>query len=172
MKTAFFSAFAAFVLLLTACNSKPEKTSEISDKQDYQELQVGVRKEGLLSVTNQEIIKKEWEKRLADDNTVLSLRDFKIVEGTTAGDSTEQFYMLVANTADGKMKAASLLVLKENVFYFDTYQDQDGSNFYSNIICEGDCTEGCDPIVTISNGRRYLNCSQCVDCVKKEGEIR
>lgn len=172
MKKVFFSAFAAFVLLIAACNSKPEKTTEISTDIDYLKLQVGHNKDGALAVTNLEIIKKEWEKRVSEGQKTISLKDFKIVEGMTIGDSSQTYYILVASSVDGKIKTASLLTLKDDTFYFDTREDIDGSDFYSNIVCEGSCNEGCDPIVTSYNGRRYLNCSQCEDCVKKEVEIR
>ena len=173
MKKAFFSAFAALMLLLvTACTSKTEKTSETISEQNYEEFEVGYKKEGSFKISNLDLVKKEWENRLQSDGRAISLKNFRIVEGTTAGDSAQLYYILVANSADGKIKTASLLNLKDTVFYFETYRDQDNSTFYSNIICEGDCTEGCDPIVTISNGKRYLNCSQCPNCLKNEGEIR
>jgi len=168
MKKVFFSVFAVFVLFIAACTSKSEKTTG----QSYLELQVGSKDEGSLTVTNLKVIKKEWEKRVREESRSVTLTNFRIIKGTTSGEAVHPYYMLIANSADGKLKIASLLVSKGDGLYFDTYEDEGHTMFYSSIMCEGNCEDGCDPQVTFSNGRKFLNCSQCPDCVKKEAEMR
>lgn len=171
MKTAHIGIIAVFVLLLTACNSKSDNTSATLNDNDYFQVEIGKNENGRFTITQLEPIKQDWESRLNNNGNRLTLTEFKIVKAYTTDESPVEYYLLIANSKDGRLRTASLLNLKGNSFFIDTRKDN-GALSYSNIVCEGNCNEGCLPVVSIHNGTRYLNCSQCVECVKKETEIR
>jgi hypothetical protein len=169
MKKAALCLFM-LLLLLTACNSKQEPMPK--NGINYLEAPVGTTSNGSFIISNLQNIKKEWEARLSTSEKQVTLKDFKIVSGTTAGDEHQQYYMLLANSEDGKVSTASILTLKVGRFYFEKQPSSGEDAIYLNIICEGTCTDGCAPVVSILSGSKYLNCSPCGNCTKKDMEMQ
>lgn len=167
MKTALLTILAIIVLAV-ACNSKQEEpTVNVKGLNNIQS-PVGHIKNGSYKIYSGKEIKSKWQSRLFGTNKE-SLAGLKIIKGITTGDRQEEYYMLVANSKTSRV--AALLTLKEGKFYF---QDQGGSepdNTYLSIVCQGECSNGCDPYVTLYGDIMYLNCSPCGECVKKETEI-
>ena len=170
MRKAILYFFTILIVLLASCNSKSE-TSEAEKISSYLTDPVGTQNDALYTIINLKAIKKEWEARLDRDYSGIALQDFRIIKGRTEGEAPQDYYILTARSADYKIITASLLTLKDSKFYFEGQHDNN-SVVYPHIVCESSCNEGCEPVVKFQNGIRYLNCSPCLDCVKKESEMR
>ena len=168
MKKHLFGILVLLIIIAVACNTKQEEP--VTTHQSYMQDPVGINKDGAYRVTNLEVIKGDWESKLPIVSQGVKLVDFRIEKGITTGDEAKEFYILIARTADKKLKAASLLELKEGKFYFDL-SHATAHDSYGNIVCIGECVEGCDPAVSFYNGTKYLNCSACATCIKKESEM-
>lgn len=160
--------------MLAACNNKKESASAATP--DYFKLEIGVNENGVYKVTGQDSIRDSWERYVSQAHGSQKdsrLKDFRIIKAETKSQDEEtqpvEYYMLVSSTADGKTKAAALLELKDGKFYF-LRTDEDAVT-YSVLVCAGECSEGCDPIMSVNRGRQFLNCSECVECNKMDGEI-
>lgn len=119
-----------------------------------------------LIVTNAEAIKAAW---LSSGSASDELHTFEIIKGITQGDTGEEYYLLLSKNEEGDIKTGAMLILKEGKFYFEEPAE---ISAYIKITCSGKCTDGCNPAVKISEGNKYLVCSQCADCVKVESEMR
>lgn len=163
-----------FLLILAACNNKKESASTAMP--DYFKDEIGVNEGGVYRVTGQDSIKPLWEGYVMQTlglQKEIELKDFRIVKASTKsqeeGAEAVEYYMLVSSTADGKTKAAALLDLKGDKFYF--LKAAEKAVTYSVLVCVGECSEGCDPVMSITRGGQFLNCSECVECNKMDGEI-
>ena len=163
-----------FLLVIAACNNKKESAKVVMP--DYFKQEIGIDKEGEYKVTGQDSIKSLWQDYVAQalgSQREVQLKDFKIVKAKTKENEEEtgavDYYMLVSSTADGKIKAAALLELKGDKFYF--LKTAENAVTYSVLVCAGECSEGCNPIMSITRGGQLLNCSECLECNKMDGEI-
>lgn len=132
---------------------------------------VGINKSGKYELTNIEAIKEQWETALGESGFYGKLEHFSILKGITQGDAKEDYYILIAKTGKGEVKTAAMLYLEDNNFFLEKQQGPE-SLVYVKITCKGECAEGCDPVVQVNNGSRFLVCSPCIDCVKSEKEMR
>lgn len=172
MNRYFYSLF--LLLFLAACNNKKESAPMAMP--DYFKLEIGVNEDGVYKVTGQDSIRDSWETYVAQTigyQKDTKLKDFRIVRAMAQGQDEEaamtEYYMLVSSAADGKTKAAALLELRGDKFYF--LKTNEDAVTYSVLICTGECSEGCDPVMSVTRGGQFLNCSECVECKKMEGEI-
>lgn len=163
-----------FLLILAACNNKKE-SAPIAPP-DYFKQEIGIYNEGVYKVTGEDSIRDLWEDYVTQtlgSPTKIKLENFRIVKASTKGleeeAETVEYYMLVSSTGDGKTKAAALLELREDKFYF--LKAAENAVTYSVLVCVGECREGCDPVMSITRGGQFLNCSECVECNKMDGEI-
>ena len=168
MKKRLSGIFVLLVLVVAACNSRQEEP--VAVHKDYMHDAVGMVKSGAYHITNLEVIKTDWKAKLLKASKGAKLVDFRIEKGVTTGDKSEDYYILIARSADKKLKAASLLELKGDNFYLQV-NNTSAHGSYGNIVCVGDCIHGCDPTVSSYDGTKYLNCSPCADCVKNESEM-
>lgn len=161
------------LFLVTACNNKNETSSQ-KPTPDYFKVEVGLDNNGSYTVVNINSVKGLWEnyvKQVLGSAKSIELTDFRIVKARAAGADAPlaDNYMLISRTADGLTKAAALLELKGDKFYF--LKEAENAIAYSVLVCAGQCSNGCDPIVVNAEGKQLLNCSECVDCNKIVGEI-
>lgn len=164
---------AVFLILAFSCKNNTEKDAATGDT--YPLIAVGTNYNGDYEVNDPDALKKQWEAKLAEDSSFdkskIDLQGFEIIKGKTEGDAAEDFYMLVARSADGITKVAALLELKDKDFYFEKQKGPNGKYVYFNIVCTGQCDKGCLPVVKLINGKKYLQCTDCLDCVKTENEM-
>ena len=137
---------------------------------DFLETAVGEIYNGTITITNLDIIKDRWQTALHYQGRPVVLENFTIIKGVAEGDAPQDYYLLLATTKDKRLKTASLLTLKGSKFYFEKQEGAVGE-VSLNILCSGECGEGCDPVVKINTGLKYLNCSHCLDCTKSEKGI-
>jgi hypothetical protein len=154
-----------FVLLAIAC--KKEATLAVTGS----EQPVGINNDGKFELTEIETLKEQWQLALGESGFHGRLENFSILKGTTQGDAREDYYILIARTGKGEVKTAAMLYLEDNNFYLEKQQGPE-TLVYVKIACKGLCGEGCDPVVQVNNGSRFLVCSPCIDCVKSEKEMR
>lgn len=166
MKKYFYSIMV--VLLILSCkNENSVKTLS------YAQEAVGEHNNGVFTITNEEVIKAEWESQLkaeSSDSSSVNLEAFEIIKGKVEDDNSEDYFMLIARSNDGYTKAAALLELKEDKFYFQNVEGSD-DDIYNYTVCRGDCNEGCMPVVKYSNKTKYIICSPCIDCMKIENNM-
>lgn len=171
MKNISVCFFALFFFIIISCKNKAENDVNVdADKvstESYLTEKVGDKNDDAYVVSNPELIRKEWEENLLTQDIKVKLADIKIISGMI-DETSEVFYMLVAKSEDGKTKTASLLTLKNNEFYFDIQPEK----FVMNVICRGNCEEGCDPRVVVQNNMKLMVCSPCSDCQKVDYEMR
>ncbi len=151
-----------FVLSIISC--KKEDSKDIIGS-IYPEEAVAASKDGAISLLDEGELSKSWEKRM--DGAKLS--GFEVAKGKTEGDVAEDFYMVVARTDEGIM-VASLLEKKGDKFFFST-PGPEGGDSYLLVICKGECSGGCLPVVKSANGEKRVICSSCADCTKNELEV-
>ena len=158
MKTCMYSLLILF--LLAACSDK--KKSAPTTPAGYTEEVIGTADSAAYTLLKADDIKRHWQKvvkgmLMAKDS--IALKKFEITKSKTKGDAAEDCYLLVAQTANGLIKVAALLELKDGKFYFE------GTD-YKLMICQGECTGGCLPEVQLKGGKRILTCSPCLACEK------
>lgn len=152
------------ILLLSCKNDKKSNNKPES----YINTLVGtVSNDGKFICADDQQIRDKWQHELSKRNPDLKLANFEIVEGTAQGDELQTYYMLVSRENSGSITCAALLSLKDKEFYFKTTDGTDGT-MHTILMCEGECKEGCKPIITINSGTIYLSCSPCLDCTKLE----
>ncbi len=117
---------------------------------------VGEIVNGKFVVNNPDAILKKWDDRL---NGSVKLNPPEIKEGFIE-KTGEKYYILVSHSQDDSLKAACLLTLENNKFYFD------GADGYLLITCRGSCDGSCEITVVSNEGKRILVCTDCPDCVK------
>lgn len=156
---------------MASCQSKSEDDAEKKVYKYHHKIgdQVGFNDTGTYVITQLEAIQKDWEHKVAYKGKQTELLDFKIVEGITEGDAAETYYILRANSADNSIKTAALLKLENGKFYFESPENSEDSYFL--LICKSECVSGCDPMIKMYNGTKYLNCSTCTGCSKIDTEI-
>ena len=156
--------FALLFFIIVSCKNKAENDVDVDkvNTESYVTEKVGYKNEDAYVVSNPGLIKKEWEENLLSQDIKVKLADIKIISGMV-DETSEVFYMLIAKSEDGKTKTASLLVLKNDEFYFE---------IQPGVICRGNCEEGCDPKVVIQNNIKSMVCSPCSDCQKVDYEMR
>lgn len=164
MKRTLF--FILILLVATACKKDAAPVAVIGSEQP-----VGINNNGKFELTEIETIKEQWETVLGESGFYGKLENFSILKGTTQGDAQEDYYILIAKTGKGEVKTAAMLYLEDNNFYLEKQQGPE-TLVYVKITCKGTCNEGCDPVVQVNNGNRFLVCSPCIDCVKSEKEMR
>ncbi len=155
------------VLLFMSC-----KNEVGSDSESYPRAVVGINNNGVYEISDLPLIKKNWESQLDDSDGKITLEAFEIVKGTTEGESVEDFYMLIARSNDGTLKSSALLELRDGKFYFEKQSRPNSNDVFLNVVCKGNCEQGCFPSVKVVNGGRQLFCSNCPDCMKVENEMQ
>ncbi|RZJ64096.1 MAG: hypothetical protein EOO45_19240 [Flavobacterium sp.] len=160
----FISCSLLLLLVFSSCSKNPVKASD-----NYLDQQVGIAENGKFIPGDIEKIKQRWQERLDAEGLSGQLKNYAIVSGKT-DDGSRDYYLLIAKTADGKIKSAALLDLRNGKFFFKKASGPE-SEISMNILCSG-CSEGCDPVVSFQNNEFYLNCSPCTDCVKSEKAMR
>jgi len=145
------------LLLFVSC----KKTNE-APLVSYHEMEIGTDSNGVFTITDTVTLEQEWNKALSKAGQSAVLEDFKIVTVITDGPVKKECFILVASESKGIIKVASLLLKRNNSFYFDPDNP-------ANIICTGDCTNGCLPTaMTNASGVVRLVCSACGDCEKSD----
>jgi len=156
----FFLATVALLLLLVSCKKQPEQQEEIVFNT--------TASIGSLPATLNEVkadaIKKIWNKELEATGVTSEIESLEIIHLSVTSDEitfkSAPQYALKAITKDKHTTLTALLVVKNNEFYFD-----EGT---ATIICNSDCNEPCEPGATYKNGKVWLKCSGCADCVKTD----
>lgn len=164
MKKALF----LFLTLIAAIACKKEATPVTVTGSEQP---VGIINKGKFEVAEIKAIREQWQIVLGESGFYGKLENFSILKGITQGDTQEDYYILVAKTGKGEVKTAAMLYLEDNNFYLEKQQGPE-TLVYVKITCKGTCVEGCDPVVQVNNGNRFLVCSPCIDCVKSEKEMR
>lgn len=155
------------VFLFVSCNGDKKQKDEHPEDMG---LVVGKVEGNTFELMNTKRIEKEWSERVSPKGELITFKGFEIIKGKTQGDSKDDFYMLYARTDDGATRVAALLTLLDGEFYFQKNETDTGS-IYTVIQCNGDCAEGCLPIVIDKNGNKHLSCSPCDNCLKTEKSI-
>lgn len=155
------------VMLFVSCKNGGETGNE-----SYPRAVVGINNNGVYEISDLPLIKKNWESQIDDSEGKITLEAFEIVKGTTEGESVEDFYILIARSDDGTLKSSALLELRDNKFYFEKQSRPNSDDVFLNIVCKGNCDQGCFPAVKVVNGGRQLVCSNCPDCMKVENEMQ
>lgn len=154
------------LLALTACKKEVTPVAVTGSEQP-----VGIDNNGKYELADIDGIKAQWDIALGESGLYDKLEHFSIIKGTTQGDTQEEYYILLARTGKGEVKTAAMLYLEDNNFYLEKQQGPE-SLVYLKITCKGTCAEGCNPVVQVNSGNRFLVCSPCIDCVKSEKEMR
>ena len=154
------------VFLFVSCNSEKKQKGTHPDMG----LIVGKVEGNSFELMNTKLVEKEWSERVSPKGETMAFKGFEIIKGTTQGDSEKDFYMLFARTDDGATHVAALLTLVDGEFYFQKNETETGS-VYTVIQCNGECNEGCLPIVINKGEGNYLSCSPCDNCLKTEKSI-
>lgn len=161
MKNFFFAAVT--LLLLTSCKNqeKPGFEEEIvfNTTESVGTLPAKLNQGKANTIT--EILNDELEANGIPSN----IESVEIIEiNATAGDSinfkTVKQHALKAVTKDKKTTITLLLFVKDKEFYLDQ-----GT---AAIICTGGCANPCEPGAILKNGKIWLECSGCADCVKTD----
>lgn len=158
---------AALLLMLTllpACKGSNDSAAGATGGK------VGTILNGETEIIDAESIKINWENVVKKANPDVELLGFEIIKGVTGGESQEDYYMMLARTDDGHLKAAALLEPADNALYYAYTSHSDG--VVPLTICQGPCDTGCVPEVIVKGGVKMISCTACVDCTKKEMEMR
>ncbi|WP_297332023.1 hypothetical protein [Flavobacterium sp.] len=158
--------FALFALGLVSCKNNEKELPSVN----YADIVVGTSNNGEAELADIAAVKTKWEAAIKKGGKDASLIGFEIVKGTTEGGDPGEYYMLLARTDDGAIKTASLLTLKEGKLYFE--HSEDSGRALPLVVCSGLCDDGCLPVVSVRSGKKYINCTPCLDCKKHETEVR
>lgn len=163
-----------FILLLAIFFISCKNEVKPEDDNSYPRAVVGTNTNGNYEISDLSVIKKNWEMQISEklDGAVVNLEVFEIVKGTTVGDAAQEFYILTARNDAGNINSSALLELRGDKFYFEKEPRPDSEDVYLNIVCSGECNEGCLPVVKSVNGSMFLVCSDCADCMKIENEMK
>lgn len=162
------------IVILAICFVSCKNEVKSEDNSSYPRAVVGTNTNGVYEISDLSVIKENWEKQISKklSGDIIALEAFEIAKGKTEGDTAEDFYILIARNEKGTLHSSALLELKDGKFYFEKESRPDSEEVYLNIVCSGECSEGCLPVVKSVNGSRFLVCSDCADCMKIENEMR
>jgi hypothetical protein len=151
MKCFIYALAAVFFL---GCKKSETETPV---KSLYPDIVVGIVKHGDIKLENEDIIKAEWQKGPAAGLTIVSL---EIEKSVSKGDVQQEFYMLVAKTAQGT-QLATLLKKQGKEILFDKS---------SGIItsCSSKKGEKFKIQGNSRDGKIRLYCDNCAECEKTE----
>ncbi|RZL17500.1 MAG: hypothetical protein EOO96_28915, partial [Pedobacter sp.] len=91
------------VLLFASCK---EPAAEKAN--NYTSAIVGTMQNGTYAVSDADVIKKEWRKKLLSATGVnAAIESLQIVKAKAQGNNAPDFYMLLAKTADGYTSLAA-----------------------------------------------------------------
>jgi hypothetical protein len=160
MKNFFLAAVA--LLLFVSCKDKEnqEQQEEITFNTTESIGSLPAKLDGNKAAA----IKKIWNKELGatgipSEIEVLEIISLTVTSNEAAFKATPQ-YAIKAVTKDNKTTLTALLVVKGNQFYLD-----EGT---ATIICSSECNVPCEPLAIYKNGRIFLKCAGCADCVKTD----
>lgn len=161
-----FCIIAFFALTLFSCKNNDKEVPSVN----YADIVVGTVNSGKPQLSDIEAVKAKWEGAIKGKNKDAKLTGFEIVKGIAEGKEGGEYYMLLARTEDGSVRTASLLTINEGKLYFE--HSDDSGRAMPLVVCTGLCDDGCLPVVTVRNGKKYINCTPCLDCKKHETEVR
>lgn len=162
----FLMAMLATVLFISC---KKQEEQKVQEEQTTETLTYPAGSIGQLPETLDKdktgAIKKIWDKELQAAGIAGSIESFEIVGLDVAGEEGATFkttrqYALKAVTADGKATLTALLLTEGKALYLDYDTPA--------IICSSDCDTPCEPGAIYKNGKAWLVCNGCADCVKTD----
>lgn len=161
-----------FFIFFISCNNKQDHRKDSVETDTVSKEVVAIVKNGVYELNIPEKVKKDFQKALEKNTADYNNGElfYQVLSGESAGSPHESYHMLVGKTQDGLSKIATILVEEDGELYIEMESYRHG-RAYLSVICTG-CTEGCDPVVSVKNNSKYINCSPCVDCLKIESEIR
>ena len=166
MKNITLCVVALFTFFFVACKNEPKENHVARVKtKSYLESSIGVKVDDKYKVNQPDTVKKYWELKLRSEGIRTNLSDFEIITSTVEGTS-DIVYLLLAMSEDNSLSMASLLKLEGGEFYFDIHDSS-----HNITICEGKCDAGCEPVVSVFEGKKSINCSPCAECLKLQSEI-
>lgn len=180
MKSIVICIFTLFTLVSLGCKqqkkeeqSKPEevieKVTSVESEQDvvpaeryFTDAPVAVIKNGEIEYADYDALFKKW-KLFTGKGDIATIE----IKETDVRDGDDNFYMVLASSADKKTKFGTLLTVRDSKLYYYAAQDM-----VIMIMCKG-CVDDCDVVVAYNGGVASLSCSQgCSDCIKQEGVFR
>lgn len=167
MKNIIYSLVITLLFAAAGCKNEGSTQIEMSRK-NYLDKVVATLKGGKFVINDPAIIRDAWQAQLNSQQAATDLVSLEVVQGITIGDAARPYFLLLGRNAKGTVRTASPLVQEGNRLYFEQQEGENDMVCY-NITCLGEsCTEGCEPLLRISNGVRSLICSACPECTKVE----
>jgi hypothetical protein len=156
----FFLAVAALMLLVSCKGQIEEQPEVVFDTAES----IGSQP-ATLNELKAAAIKEIWNKELSANGISSEVETLEIIQLDIETEDTVIFksapqYALKAVTKDKHTTLTALLVIKHNEFYFD--------DTAASIICSSECNVPCEPGAIYKNGKVWLHCSGCADCVKTD----